>query len=141
MIDSCRQAKSLAPYGAPDRALGLLGVLIRRNIIFTLMSIEVMLNASGLAFIAAGARWGQPDGQVMFLFILAVAAGQAAEPASNPPTPPAVQKQAESKGAAKAARDEERDKERAWQMLNNMNLWVGGRGRGPGGQPGAPANQ
>ncbi len=56
--------------------LGLLGVLIRRNIIFTLMSIEIMLNASGLAFIAAGARWGQPDGQVMFLFILAVAAAE-----------------------------------------------------------------
>ncbi len=56
--------------------LGLTGVLIRRNIIFTLMSIEVMLNASGLAFIAAGSRWGQPDGQVMFLFILAVAAAE-----------------------------------------------------------------
>ncbi len=56
--------------------LGLAGVLIRRNIIFTLMSIEIMLNASGLAFIASGARWGQPDGQVMFLFILAVAAAE-----------------------------------------------------------------
>lgn len=56
--------------------LGLTGLLIRRNIIFTLMSIEIMLNASGLAFIAAGARWGQPDGQVMFLFILAVAASE-----------------------------------------------------------------
>jgi NADH-quinone oxidoreductase subunit K len=56
--------------------LGLTGVLIRRNIIFTLMSIEIMLNAAGLAFIAAGARWGQPDGQVMFLFILAVAASE-----------------------------------------------------------------
>lgn len=56
--------------------LGLTGLLIRRNIIFTLMSIEIMLNASGLAFIAAGARWGQSDGQVMFLFILAVAASE-----------------------------------------------------------------
>ncbi len=56
--------------------LGLVGILIRRNIIFTLMSIEIMLNAAGLAFIAAGARWGQPDGQVMFLFILAVAASE-----------------------------------------------------------------
>jgi NADH-quinone oxidoreductase subunit K len=35
-----------------------------------------MLNASGLAFIAAGSRWGQPDGQVMFLFILAMAAAE-----------------------------------------------------------------
>jgi len=40
------------------------------------MSIEVMLNAAGLAFVAAGARWGQADGQVMFLFILAMAAAE-----------------------------------------------------------------
>ena len=58
--------------------LGLTGILVRRNIIFTLMSIEVMLNAAGLAFIAAGAHWGQPDGQVMFLFILAVAGAEVA---------------------------------------------------------------
>jgi len=45
---------------------------------FTLMSLEVMLNAAGLAFIAAGARWGQADGQVMFLFILAMAAAEVA---------------------------------------------------------------
>jgi NADH-quinone oxidoreductase subunit K len=57
-------------------ALGLIGVLVRRNLIFTLMSIEVMLNAAGLAFVAAGAQWGQPDGQVMFLFILAMAAAE-----------------------------------------------------------------
>ena len=56
--------------------LGLAGLLTRRNLIFTLMSIEIMLNASGLAFIAAGARWAQPDGQVMFLFILAMAAAE-----------------------------------------------------------------
>ena len=48
----------------------------RRNLIFTLMCIEIMLNASGLAFVAAGSRWGQPDGQVMFLFILAMAAAE-----------------------------------------------------------------
>jgi len=35
-----------------------------------------MLNAAGVAFVAAGARWGQPDGQVMFLFILAMAASE-----------------------------------------------------------------
>lgn len=55
-------------------ALGLAGLLMRRNMIFMLMSIEVMLNAAGLAFIAAGSRWAQPDGQVMFLFILTMAA-------------------------------------------------------------------
>ncbi len=58
--------------------LGLVGVLVRRNVIFILMSIEVMLNAAGLAFVIAGARWGQADGQVMFLFILAMAAAEVA---------------------------------------------------------------
>jgi NADH-quinone oxidoreductase subunit K len=57
-------------------ALGLVGVLVRRNVIFILMSIEVMLNAAGLAFLVAGARWGQADGQVVFLFILAMAAAE-----------------------------------------------------------------
>lgn len=57
-------------------ALGLLGVLARRNIIFILMSIEIMLNAAGLAFVAAGARWSAADGQVMFIFILSMAAAE-----------------------------------------------------------------
>jgi len=56
--------------------LGLAGVLVRRNIIFMLLSIEVMLNATGLAFVAAGSRWGQPDGQIMFLFIISMAAAE-----------------------------------------------------------------
>jgi NADH-quinone oxidoreductase subunit K len=59
-------------------ALGLIGVLARRNLLFLLMSIEIMLNAAGLAFVAAGARWGQPDGQIMFLFILTMAAAEVA---------------------------------------------------------------
>ena len=56
--------------------LGLIGVLTRKNIIFMLISVEVMLNAAGLAFVAAGSKWQQPDGQVMFLFILAMAAAE-----------------------------------------------------------------
>jgi NADH-quinone oxidoreductase subunit K len=56
--------------------LGLIGVLVRRNIIFILLSLEIMLNASGLAFIVAGSYWGRPDGQIMFLFILAMAAAE-----------------------------------------------------------------
>lgn len=59
-------------------ALGVIGLLVRRNVIFLLMSIEVMLNAAGLAFVVAGARWVQPDGQVMFMFILAMAAAEVA---------------------------------------------------------------
>jgi NADH-quinone oxidoreductase subunit K len=42
------------------------------------MSLEVMLNAAGLAFVVAGSRWHQADGQVMFLFILSVAAAEVA---------------------------------------------------------------
>jgi NADH-quinone oxidoreductase subunit K len=57
-------------------SLGLLGVLIRRNIMFMLLSVEIMLNAAGLAFVVAGSRWGQADGQIMFLFILAMAAAE-----------------------------------------------------------------
>ena len=59
-------------------AIGLAGVLARRNLILMLMSLEVMLNASGLAFVAAGARWGRADGQVMFVLILALAAAEVA---------------------------------------------------------------
>jgi NADH-quinone oxidoreductase subunit K len=58
--------------------LGLVGVLARRNILFVLLSIEIMLNGAGLAFVVAGARWRQADGQVMFLFILALAACEVA---------------------------------------------------------------
>jgi NADH-quinone oxidoreductase subunit K len=56
--------------------IGLSGLLVRRNAIFMLMSVEMMLNAAGLAFIVAGAKWGQADGQVMFLFILAMTAAE-----------------------------------------------------------------
>ncbi|MDX5435764.1 MAG: NADH-quinone oxidoreductase subunit NuoK [Pontibacter sp.] len=56
--------------------MGLISLLIRRNIIFMLISVEIMLNAAGLAFIVAGMRWAQPDGQIMFIFILTMAAAE-----------------------------------------------------------------
>lgn len=56
--------------------IGLIGLLVRRNIIFMLMSIEIMLNSAGLVFIIAGSHWMQADGQVMFIFILAVSAAE-----------------------------------------------------------------
>ncbi|MGH8326485.1 MAG: NADH-quinone oxidoreductase subunit NuoK [Steroidobacteraceae bacterium] len=59
-------------------ALGLVGVLVRRNLVFMLMSIEIMLNAAGLAFIAAGSRWHQADGQIMFMLVLTLAAAEVA---------------------------------------------------------------
>ena len=56
--------------------LGLIGLLTRRNVVFILLSIEIMLNAAGLAFVVAGSRWEDPNGQIMFLFILALAAAE-----------------------------------------------------------------
>ena len=56
--------------------IGLVGFLVRRNVIFMLMSIEVMLNSAALVFVIAGSHWMQADGQVMFIFILAVSAAE-----------------------------------------------------------------
>ena len=55
---------------------GLVGFLVRRNIIFMLLSIEIMLNSAALVFVIAGAHWMQADGQVMFIFILTVSAAE-----------------------------------------------------------------
>jgi NADH-quinone oxidoreductase subunit K len=59
-------------------ALGLTGVLVRRNLVFLLMSIEIMLNAAGLAFVSAGSRWHRPDGQILFILVLTLAASEVA---------------------------------------------------------------
>lgn len=58
--------------------VGMIGLVVRRNIFFILLSIEIMLNSAGLAFIVAGSHHAQPDGQVMFLFILTMAAAEVA---------------------------------------------------------------
>lgn len=59
-------------------ALGALGVLIRRNALIIFMSIELMLNAANLAFIAF-ARWhGAFDGQLFVFFVMTVAAAEVA---------------------------------------------------------------
>lgn len=59
-------------------ALGLTGVLVRRNVIFILISLEIMMNACGLAFVAGGARWAEADGQIMYMLILTLAAAEVA---------------------------------------------------------------
>lgn len=56
--------------------IGLVGVLIRRNILYIVMSMEIMLNAASLVFIAAGARWNAFDGQIFFILILTLAAAE-----------------------------------------------------------------
>lgn len=58
-------------------SLGLAGLMFRRNMLFVLMSLEIMLNSAGLAFIVAGTAWGQPEGQAMFLLVITLAAAEA----------------------------------------------------------------
>ncbi|HBY61097.1 MAG TPA: NADH-quinone oxidoreductase subunit NuoK [Solibacterales bacterium] len=59
-------------------ALGVAGFLLRRNIITVFMSIELMLNAVNLSFIAFSYKWGQPDGHIFSFFVMVVAAAEAA---------------------------------------------------------------
>ena len=59
-------------------ATGTIGVFLRRNVITLLLSIEVMLNAVNLAFIAFGRARGSIDGQVIMFFVVTVAAAEAA---------------------------------------------------------------
>ena len=58
--------------------LGVIGVLTRRNLVFVLLSLEIILNATALAFVVAGSRWGESDGQIMFLMIISLAAAEVA---------------------------------------------------------------
>jgi NADH-quinone oxidoreductase subunit K len=58
-------------------AIGVIGVLIRRNLIIVLMSVELMLNAVNLTFIAFSNSLGSMDGQVIVFFVMAVAAAEA----------------------------------------------------------------
>jgi len=58
-------------------ALGVAGLVCRRNLVFVLMSLEIMLNAAALAFIVAGTAWGQPEGQAMFVLVITLAEAEA----------------------------------------------------------------
>ena len=51
--------------------------MVRRNLLLMLMSLEIMMNAAALAFVLAGSAWLQPDGQIMFILILTLAAAEA----------------------------------------------------------------
>ncbi len=59
-------------------ALGALGFLVKRNIITIFMSIELMLNAVNLSFVAFAAQWQALSGQVFVFFVMVVAAAEAA---------------------------------------------------------------
>src|SRR3989441_10775286 len=58
--------------------IGVVGVVIRRNPLVMFMSIELMLNAANLALVAFGRRVGNPDGQAVVFFAMAVAAAEVA---------------------------------------------------------------
>ena len=58
--------------------IGIIGVLVRRNAIIIFMSIELMLNAANLAFVAFARQYGSLDGQIFVFFVMAVAAAEVA---------------------------------------------------------------
>ncbi|PJF48514.1 MAG: NADH-quinone oxidoreductase subunit NuoK [Chloroflexi bacterium] len=58
--------------------IGVLGVLLRRSALLIFMSVELMLNAANLAFVAFAHRWVQLDGQIFVFFVMAVAAAEVA---------------------------------------------------------------
>ena len=59
-------------------AIGTAGVFLRRNLITILLSVEIMLNAANLAFVAFGRQFGTVDGQIITFFVMTVAAAEAA---------------------------------------------------------------
>jgi NADH-quinone oxidoreductase subunit K len=59
-------------------ALGALGVLVRRNALIIFMSVELMLNAANLAFVAFANTYQQLNGQIIVFFVIAVAAAEVA---------------------------------------------------------------
>jgi NADH-quinone oxidoreductase subunit K len=59
-------------------SIGTAGVFLRRNLITVLLSIEIMLNAVNLSFVAYGRALGTVDGQILTFFVMTVAAAEAA---------------------------------------------------------------
>ena len=59
-------------------SIGTIGVFLRRNLITILLSIEIMLNAVNLTFVAAGRYIGTVDGQIITFFVMTVAAAEVA---------------------------------------------------------------
>jgi NADH-quinone oxidoreductase subunit K len=58
--------------------VGVLGVVLRRSLIVMIMSVEIMLNAGNLLFVAFAERWAQPRGHAIVFFVMAIAAAEAA---------------------------------------------------------------
>jgi len=76
MVDALPMEHGLV-LAAAMFALGLAGVLTRRNALFMMMGAEIMMNSAALAFVVGGARWAVADGQVMFVLVLTLQAAEA----------------------------------------------------------------
>ncbi len=76
MISAPPSAGLLLPVSAALFLIGMIGVMVRRDLLYVLMSLEIMINAAALAFVVAAAHWQQPDGQAMVIFILVAAAAE-----------------------------------------------------------------
>ena len=59
-------------------AIGVAGIFVRRNVITILLSVEIMLNAVNLTFVAFGRAAGEAHGQIIVFFVMTVAAAEAA---------------------------------------------------------------
>lgn len=58
--------------------LGLIGVIVRKNLIVVFMSLEILLNAVNLTFVALARYYGKMDGHIVVIFVMAIAAVEAA---------------------------------------------------------------
>jgi len=58
--------------------IGLVGILIRRNFLIILFAVELMLNAANINLVAFSRHYGEVDGQVISLFVIVIAAAEAA---------------------------------------------------------------
>ncbi|QIQ41211.1 MAG: NADH-quinone oxidoreductase subunit NuoK [Buchnera aphidicola (Aphis urticata)] len=57
--------------------LGLTSLIVRRNMLFILMSLEIMINAAALSLVIVSTYWKQPDGQIMYIIAITLAASEA----------------------------------------------------------------
>ncbi len=78
MIEVAPSTAAYLMLSATLFSIGLVGVVIRRNMITVLMSIELMLNAVNINLIAFSHRLSSLEGQIFVIFIIAIAAGEAA---------------------------------------------------------------
>ena len=72
------QTEAIVMLSAVLFVMGTLGVLVRRNAILVFMSVELMLNAANLSFVAFAKHWQNLDGHLFVFFVMTVAAAEVA---------------------------------------------------------------